>query len=264
MTPSSKDLNSTEFFWIDVCGVRISAINIPLACEAICRWVQEKRHAYVCVAPVSTIVECQENKDYKKIINNANMVTPDGMPLVWYGRWKGNKIIRRTYGPDLMLTLCEAGQKTGVRHYFYGGTEKTLDLLKEKLRQKFPDIKVVGQHAPPFRSLTLQEDDSIVEEINRLNPDIVWVGLGSPKQDFWMEYHRNKIQAPVMIAVGAAFNFLSGVVPQAPKWMQNRGLEWIFRLCSEPRRLWKRYLVGNTKFVFYVLKDFFRNRENEI
>jgi len=244
--------------WIDVCGVRVSAINIPLACDIIGSWIKERRKAYVCVAPVSTIVECQENKDYRQIVNGANMVTPDGMPLVWCGKWQGSKVINRTYGADLMLALCDISQKEGYRHYFYGGTDFALQNLETRLKERFPRLVVVGKYAPPFRELTAEEDEQFIAEINRLNPDILWVGLGSPKQDFWMVRHRESLNVPAMVAVGAAFDFLSGVKRQAPRWMQRSGLEWIFRLCCEPRRLWKRYLVGNTKFLYYFLCDCFK------
>ena len=238
-----------------VCGVNISAINLDLACGAVEDWIKNRRKAYVCVVPVSTVVECQANKDYLKIVNGADMATPDGMPLVWIGRFKGERAVDRTYGPDLMLAVCKMSQEKGFSHYFYGGTAESCRLLEMRLKKLFPRLSIVGKFSPPFRNLTKEEDDSLAENINRINPDILWIGLGSPKQDFWMYEHRQKLNAPVMIAVGAAFDFVSGYKRQAPRWMQRWGLEWLFRLFSEPRRLWRRYLIGNAKFIYFLLRD---------
>lgn len=241
-----------KFYVLDV---GVSAVNIEEACQEIDAIIRENRREYVCVAPVATIVDCRRDPEYKKIINRACMTTPDGMPVVWLGRLLGHKNVRRTYGPDLMLAVCEQGHLKGFRHYFYGSLPETCDRLEERLRQDFPWIKIAGKYSPPFRELSREEDRQIVEIINHLQPDIIWVGLGSPKQDFWMARHREHLNVPVMIGVGAAFDFLSGVKKQAPAWMQRLGLEWFFRLCCEPKRLWRRYLVGNTLFIFWLLKE---------
>jgi len=239
---------------IDICGIPVSSVNIDNACDIIDQWITERKRAYICVAPVSTVVDCQNDVHYSEIIKKADMVTPDGMPLVWMGKLRGDKDIGRTYGPDLMLALCEKGQKKRYKHYFYGGAESTCSLLRNVLKKKFPNINIIGQYAPPFRSLHAQEDEKVIDEINRLNPDILWVGLGSPKQDHWMYEHRKRLNVPVIIGVGAAFDFISGTKKQAPMWMRHSGLEWLFRLCSEPQRLWKRYLVGNTRFIYLLIK----------
>lgn len=245
---------------VDVCGVPVSAVNIEAACDIIGGWIQSREKVYICVAPVSTIVDCQSDAAYKKVLDNADMITPDGMPVVWVGRLKGDKNISRTYGPDLMLALCEEGQGKGYKHYLYGGTEKTCSLLENVLKQKFPDIDIGGFYAPPFRSAHTLEEDTVIDEINRLNPDILWVGLGSPKQDFWMSEHRGRLNVPVVIGVGAAFDFIAGVKRQAPRWMQRSGLEWLFRFFSEPKRLWRRYLFGNSKFIYLLVKDVFKSK----
>lgn len=237
----------------DLLGVNVSAVNLKKACEVIDGFIQGDHKAYVCVAPVSTIISCQEDEAYRRVVNQADMVTPDGMPVVWCGKSSGYPQVERTYGPDLMLMVCGQGRIKGYRHFFYGGTEGVLKKLEECLRNKFPGIAIAGRYAPPFRALTAQEEKDVVEQVNRSQADIVWVGLGSPKQDFWMQQIRGKLNASVLIGVGAAFDFISGVKPQAPRWMQQAGLEWLFRLCSEPRRLWKRYLIGNTKFVLLLL-----------
>jgi len=245
---------------INICGVSVSAINLDMACEILDGWINERKKSYVCIAPVSTIVDSQSEAEYRKIINEADMITPDGMPLVWIGKLRGNKDIGRTYGPDLMLALCGRGQKKGYKHFLYGGSKNTCSLLKNVLERKFPAIDIVGEYAPPFSSQYVQEDEEVVDEINRLSPDVLWVGLGSPKQDYWMHHHRDKLNVPVMVGVGAAFDFIAGTKKQAPMWMRRSGLEWLFRLCSEPQRLWKRYFIGNTQFIYLLVKQIVTTR----
>lgn len=240
---------------VDILNVKISAINLDLACAAIDEWIQTRRKVYVCVAPVSTIVSCHEDEEYKGIVNNADMVTPDGMPVVWLARAKGYKSVARTYGPDLMRLVCARGQDKGYKHFFYGSTHETCARLEASLKKDFPRLSIAGMYAPPFRDLTDEENQRIVAMLNQSQADIIWVGLGSPKQDFWMARHRRVLEAPVMVGVGAAFDFVAGVKPQAPLWMQQACLEWLFRLSSEPQRLWRRYLIGNTKFLYLLLKE---------
>lgn len=242
-----------------VLDVNISVTNLKHSSEQILMWVRDKVQSYVCVAPVSTIVFCQKDGKYKEIVNGANMVTPDGMPVVWLGKLQGFKQVSRTYGPDLMALICEKGQAQGVRHFFYGATNATLDILQKELKLRYPQIVFAGAIAPECIEVGQKEDLSIIEKINNASPDIIWVALGSPKQDYWMFNHRKEIQAPVMVGVGAAFDFVAGIKPQAPRWMQKSGLEWFFRLCSEPKRLWRRYLIGNTIFIFLLMKNFIKN-----
>jgi len=240
---------------ISLLGVNVSRVNPVLAVGQICEWVRQKKRTYVCVAPVSTLVDAKRSTQYLEAVNAAGMVTPDGMPVVWLARARGCQDIERTYGPDLMLDVCNHGQDLGLRHFFYGGTEGTLRKLQQKLLESYPQILVAGSYAPPFKAGVWQEDEEIIDRINSSAADIVWVGLGSPKQDFWMQMHRPLLNAPVIIGAGAAFDFCSGTKPQAPRWMMAIGLEWFFRLCSEPRRLWKRYLIGNSLFIIYLIKD---------
>jgi N-acetylglucosaminyldiphosphoundecaprenol N-acetyl-beta-D-mannosaminyltransferase len=237
---------------LELLDVNVSAVSIPLAVQIILEWIAAKTRTYVCVAPVSTLVDCQKNADYKKVVNQAGMVTPDGMPVVWMGRMSGNRVIERTYGPDLMLAVAEAGLAQDVRHFWYGGQSSTLKSLETKLKNRFPSLNVVGQFAPPFTRYAQKENEQTITMINEAKPDILWVGLGSPKQDFWMSLHRPLLDVPVIIGVGAAFDFLSGQKAQAPRWMQHSGLEWLFRLASEPRRLWRRYLIGNVEFLYFL------------
>jgi N-acetylglucosaminyldiphosphoundecaprenol N-acetyl-beta-D-mannosaminyltransferase len=247
---------------ITLLGVNISRIDPAVALRQICEWVEQKKCTYVCVAPVATLVDACRDPKYAAAVNGAGMITPDGMPVVWLARSRGCKDIARTYGPDLMLDLCGHGQEFGLRHFFYGGTEDTLQKLQRKLLASYPKIVIVGSYAPPFKCQVWTEEKEVIDRINNSAADIVWVGLGSPKQDFWMQLHRPLLYAPVIVGAGAAFDFCSGVKPQAPRWMQGCGLEWFFRLCCEPGRLWKRYLIGNSLFLIYVIKDMFKQDQH--
>lgn len=235
----------------NILGVGVSAITMTMALDIINNWIVQRAHEYVTVTGVHGVMESQRHTHIKKIHNEAGLVTPDGMPLVWLSRLYGHNHVERVYGPDLMLALCE--RSVEHKHFFYGGGEGVPDLLAVRLGERFPRLRVVGTYSPPFRALTESEDESVVKMINGAEPDIVWVGLGTPKQELWMADHRNKLDAPVLIGVGAAFDFLAGLKRQAPRWMQRAGLEWFFRLMCEPRRLWRRYLINNPLFVVYVL-----------
>jgi len=247
---------------ISLLGVNVSRVNLVLAVDQICTWVRQKQRTYVCVAPVSTLVDARRDPKYMAVVNAAGMVTPDGMPVVWLARMRGCKEIGRSYGPDILLETCNRGQDLGIRHFFYGGTEGTLQKLQQKLRESYPQILIVGSYAPPFKPGVWQEDSKVLDRINGTAADVIWVGLGSPKQDFWMQLHRPLLNAPVIVGAGAAFDFCSGVKPQAPRWIQPLGLEWLFRLCCEPGRLWKRYLIGNSLFLIYVMQDMFKRNNN--
>jgi len=255
MTANAAMTANVDHERLNLLGVRVSAVCIPLAVRVINGWIATKTKTYVCVAPVSTLVDCQKNADYKQVVNGAGMVTPDGMPVVWLGKASGNKVMERTYGPDLMQAVTDAGQAKGLRHFWYGGMPRTLELLGEKFKIKYPDMKLAGTYSPPMTRYAQKEKDEIIGMINDAKPDILWVGLGSPKQDFWMSLNRPLLDVPVIIGVGAAFDFLSGQKPQAPRWMQRSGLEWLFRLASEPRRLWRRYLIGNAEFLYYLSRE---------
>lgn len=243
-----------EIRTFSVLGVNVAITDVDQTCQQIETWVKTKQKTYVCLAPVSTIVACQSEPKYKDVVNQSGMTTPDGMPLVWLGRKVSNEI-KRTYGPDVLLELCRRGQKNGLRHYFYGGTKETLSSLTLRLKSLFEEIQIVGCYSPDYLADARMEKDGIVQQINAAQADILWVGLGSPKQDYWMNMHRDVLNVPVMMGVGAAFDFIAGTKRQAPKWMRKNGLEWLFRLCCEPRRLWKRYLVGNVSFVYYLIKQ---------
>jgi N-acetylglucosaminyldiphosphoundecaprenol N-acetyl-beta-D-mannosaminyltransferase len=219
---------------VNILGIEISAINMEMALQALEDWIARRAPSYV-------------------IHNAAGMVTPDGMPLVWLSRLMGFRHVDRVYGPDLMLAVCERAVRQGYRHFFYGGAAGVADKLAVCLQSRFPGLQVAGTYSPPFRPLTCEEDQRVIEEINAVQPDIVWIGMSTPKQERWMADHVKKLSAPVLIGVGAAFDFHAGLKKQAPRWMQRGGLEWFFRLMTEPRRLWRRYLVNNPLFLWLIL-----------
>jgi N-acetylglucosaminyldiphosphoundecaprenol N-acetyl-beta-D-mannosaminyltransferase len=183
------------------------------------------------------------------------MTVPDGMAIVWILKLKGHRHVRRVYGPDLLKAACKYGLEKGYRHYFYGGASGVTEKLVQKIRTDFPSLQIAGTFTPPFRPLTTEEDEEVIHQINKAEADIVWVGLGSPKQEFWMQTHLGRLHVPVMVGVGAAFDFLSGSKPQAPLWMQRNGFEWMFRFFNEPKRLWPRY-SQYPKFILLVLSEF--------
>lgn len=239
----------------NVLGVGISAINMHVVLEVIDGWIHSREIHYICVTGVHGVMESQRDEVLRSIHNAAGLVTPDGMPLVWLSRLRGQRHVSRIYGPDLMLTLCNHSVPKGYRHFLYGGATGVPEMLGQNLRDRFTGIKIAGMFSPPFRPLTTEEDSHIVHMINASKPDIVWVGLSTPKQERWMAEHVIKLDAPVLIGVGAAFDFIAGLKKQAPFWMQRSGLEWLFRLFTEPRRLWRRYLINNPLFVWLILKQ---------
>jgi N-acetylglucosaminyldiphosphoundecaprenol N-acetyl-beta-D-mannosaminyltransferase len=235
---------------VNVLGVGVSAINMTRALEVIDEWVQKRERHYVCVCPVHSIMECRRSAEVQHIFNAAGMVTPDGMPLVWVARASGHPDVSRVYGPDLMLAELDGSSRTGHRHFFYGGGPGVARRLADRMQARFPGLGVAGVHEPPFAPLDQLCNDETAKLINDARADVVWVGMSSPKQDRWMARMRPLLDAPVLIAVGAAFDFHSGAVSQAPRWMQRSGLEWTYRLATDPRRLWRRYLVDNPWFIW--------------
>jgi len=225
----------------DVLGVNVSAITMDDAIATIECWIREGRREYVCITGVHGVMECRRDPSLRKIHNQAGMVTPDGVPLVYFLRLIGRKRTQRVYGPDLMREMTAVSARHGYRQFYYGGDVGVGEKLKEALVKSAPGLQVAGTFCPPFREMTPEEGRAAVDTINAARPHIVWVGLSTPKQERWMATHLGRIEAPVMIGVGAAFDFLAGTKRQAPKWMQRHALEWLFRLCSEPRRLWRRY-----------------------
>ena len=226
---------------VAVLGVGISAIRMADAVALFESWIAARERHYVCVVPAHSVMDCQDDPELCAIVNAAGLVTPDGMSLVWLLRWRGYRDTERVYGPDLLLAACERSVAAGWRHFFLGGEAGVATELAARLQRRFPALAVAGSLSPPFRDLSAAEDAALCRAINDAGPDIVWVGLGSPKQERWMAAHREALSASVLIGVGAAFDFLSGRRRQAPRWVQRSGLEWLFRLTLEPRRLWRRY-----------------------
>jgi N-acetylglucosaminyldiphosphoundecaprenol N-acetyl-beta-D-mannosaminyltransferase len=237
---------------MNVLGVGVSAVTMAQAVDVIQGWITAEDHKYVCVTGVHGVIESQDDPSLRDIHNCAGLVTPDGMPLVWLGRLNGYRHIERVYGPDLMLACCAASVSKGYRHFLYGGAPGVPERLAARLQQRFPGLMVAGTWSPPFGTPTPGEERAMIERINAANPDIVWVGLSTPKQERWMATHVGRLCASVLIGVGAAFDFHAGLKRQAPRWMQRSGLEWLFRLGTEPRRLWRRYLLNNPRFVWRI------------
>jgi N-acetylglucosaminyldiphosphoundecaprenol N-acetyl-beta-D-mannosaminyltransferase len=238
---------------VNVLGVGVSAITMGQALTAIEGWIARRESQYVCITNIHGIVESQRDPGLARIHNAAGLVTPDGMSLVWVSRLRGFKHVQRVYGPDLMLMLCQRSVEQGYRHFFYGGGEGVPERLAANLQRRFPGLRIAGAYSPPYRPLTDEEDDRIVRRINNAGTDIVWVGLSTPKQERWMATHVGRLEAPVLLGVGAAFDFHAGLKKQAPRWMQHGGLEWLFRLATEPRRLWRRYGVNIPTFLWLCL-----------
>jgi N-acetylglucosaminyldiphosphoundecaprenol N-acetyl-beta-D-mannosaminyltransferase len=225
-----------------ILGIGVSAITLDRAVSIVEQWIERRAQNYVCITGAHGIIESRGDPQLRRIHNEAGMVTPDGMPLVFMARRLGFKPVSRVYGPDLMRRLTEVSALKGYRQFYYGGGPQLADRLAATLKARHPALQVAGTMTPPFRPLTPEEDDAVVTRINAAAPDIVWVGLSTPKQEFWMASHIGRLNAPVLVGVGAAFDFLAGTKSQAPAWMQRSGLEWAYRLAHEPRRLWRRYL----------------------
>jgi len=249
---------------VNVLGVGLSAINLGTAEEAVARALDAKARGYICVTGVHGVSEAQADPDFRRILNQSFLNTPDGMPMVWMGRLQGFSSMDRVYGPDLMLRLCALSESKGYSHYFYGGAPGVAEELAEKLKAKFPRLKVAGTYTPPFRPLTPEEEQDLVARVAKARPDLFWVGLSTPKQERFMAQYAYRLEATLFLGVGAAFDFHAGRVRQAPRWMQRSGLEWLFRLCCEPRRLWRRYLKNNPLFVLRAFLQLSRLRRYQL
>jgi N-acetylglucosaminyldiphosphoundecaprenol N-acetyl-beta-D-mannosaminyltransferase len=243
---------------LSVLGVGVNPITYRDVLRQFRSWVEARRSSpqpdaaagrYVCIVSVHGIITAVLNPVFRDALNRSDLATADGMPVVWALRSFGANGSRRVYGPNLMLALCGQAARLAHRLFLYGGTEQTLARLKRRLLRRFPSLIIAGAYAPPFRQLTVDEDGAVTRIIREADPDIVFVGISTPKQDFWMLNHKEKLRGVIMVGVGAAFNFHAGEVRQAPPWMQNAGLEWLFRLAMEPRRLWKRYLLITPLFL---------------
>jgi len=236
----------------EVAGVRVHAIEMADTMERLHSWISDPQSnaRFVAVTAMHGVAEARRNGEFRRILNSADLVVADGTPLVWVGRIKGYHLRRRVSGCDLLDNFCsESG--SAYRHFFYGGTQGAAESLATALRDKFR-IVIAGTYTPPFRPLTNAEEAELASIVEQASPDVIWVGLSSPKQETWMYEHRHRLKVPLMVGVGAAFDLNSGNVRRAPVWMRDRGLEWLFRLASEPRRLWRRYLITIPKALWFV------------
>jgi N-acetylglucosaminyldiphosphoundecaprenol N-acetyl-beta-D-mannosaminyltransferase len=237
--------------------VDVSALTFDAAVAGVLAARDAGRRLGVHFCSAHTVVEASQSERLRVALSRAEVVAPDGMPLVWVGRLQGQQV-GRVCGPDFMLAMIDRGRALGYRHYLYGGAPGVAEQLATRMRQRFPGADFVGIEVPPFRALSADEDEAAVAAINRARPDCVWIGLGSPKQDLWVADHRSRLDAAAVLAVGAAFDFHAGTKRRAPLWMQRSGTEWLFRLLTEPRRLWRRYTVVNLQFLVLVVRQALR------
>jgi len=240
-------------------GLQLAALDFESAIDLLCAAPKAKMRIAVHFCTVNTVIAASSETSLSTVLNGSNaIVFPDGMPIVWLGRVSGKRV-DRICGPDFMPALVARSRSFGYRHFLYGGADGVADELRRNLLLRFPGAKIVGTYSPPFRTLTRDEDQIVVDLINRSQPDFVWVGLGTPKQDFWIANHRDQLNASALLAVGAAFDFHSGRLTRAPVWMRGSGLEWLFRLMAEPRRLWRRYTISNIRFAALLARTAFES-----
>ena len=245
--PISRQLPRTN-----ILGVGVSIINMDDATRQCDELIRSNGQGYVCATDVHTVIEALSDSSLREILNGSFMTTPDRMPLVWMGRLQGHERMCRVYGPDLLTEMCRFSVHRGYRHFFYGGRPGIADRLSSQLTVLFPGLNVAGTYTPPFRPLTVDEEQELFALVERTKPDVFWVGLGSPKQERFMARYCGKLDCKLMVGVGAAFDFHSGAVKEAPRWLQKTGLQWIHRLIQEPRRLWRRYLRCVPAFLWNI------------
>lgn len=235
---------------VNILGVGISVLTMESALQKIEALLDHGDRGYICVTGAQGIIEAQDDRSYRNILNSAFLTTPDGMPTVWLGKYHGFRDMGRVYGPRLMLGLCNNSVAKGYRHFFYGGRPGIAEKLKAELTRKYPGLQIVGTYTPPFRPLTPEEETDLISQVQASGANVLWCGLGTPKQERFMVSHLDRLPVQLMIGVGAAFDILSGTTREAPEWVLRTGLTSIFRVCQEPRRLWKRYLLNNPRFMW--------------
>lgn len=240
-----------------ILGVGIAVTNMKNTLNYIDNNLEEFKGKYICISNVHTTVMAYENKQYMDIQNRAILSLADGGPLSVVSKIKGFKHADRVTGPDLMEEIFKLSEKKGYTHYFYGSTEENLKKMKLRLNKKYPKLRILGMYSPPFKEKVELESEDKLKELNKINADFIWVGLGAPKQEKWMSYHENKVNS-LMIGVGAGFDYMAGTIKRAPRWMQKYSLEWVYRLIQDPRRLFKRYIVTNTKFIYLIILEYYR------
>jgi len=236
----------------NVLGVGVCAINMDDAVRLSDSLIRQNGRGYVCVTGVHGVIEAQSDPQFRAILNSSFITTPDGMPTVWVGRSQGFSAMRRVYGPDYMMEICRISVKRGYRHFLYGGNTGVAERLAEVLIARFPGLQVVGTFTPPFRPLTPGEEETLIRQVKEAKPDIIWVGLSTPKQERFMSQYLGKLDVKLMAGVGAAFDIHTGVIKDAPSWLKKAGLQWLHRLTQDPRRLWRRYCINNPKFIWNI------------
>jgi N-acetylglucosaminyldiphosphoundecaprenol N-acetyl-beta-D-mannosaminyltransferase len=257
VTDSSQNV-AAEY---SVLGTRVDAVQIPGVIAEMQDWIARRDACrYIAVTGMHGVTEARHDPQLRGALASASLVVPDGMPLVWLGRRHGFTLPRRVYGPELMVRFWQDTTSTPSRHFLYGGAPGVADALARKFARQFPTHETVGTFSPPYRNLSRDEDQQICSTINESNPDIVWVGLGTPKQERWMRDHQHLLSVPVLVGVGAAFDFHAGRIRSAPAWMGDHGFEWLFRLAQEPRRLWHRYLVRGSEFAALAILELLKHK----
>ena len=255
MTQHSQPVaNSTDYQheYADILGVKVSAINMNRAVDMANRWIAVGSCGYVCITGVHGVMEAQKDPEFRKILNHAVMNTPDGMPMSWVGKLQGFDKMDRVFGPDFMSAICQLSPERGYRHFLYGGRPGVVQKLKEALERKFPGLQIVGTYTPPFRALNAEEEEELLSQVHASHPHILWVGLSTPKQERFMAHYMDRLQVPLSVGVGAAFDYHTGRIQDCSPWIKRAGLQWLHRLLQDPRRLWRRYLRNNPAFVWKI------------
>ncbi|HEX4286659.1 MAG TPA: WecB/TagA/CpsF family glycosyltransferase [Terracidiphilus sp.] len=237
---------------VNILGIGISVLDMHEAVRETERFLGSGQQGFICAVDAHSIVESLRDQKHKQSLNRANLTVADGMPLVWIGRLRGNDTMGRVYGPDFLIEVCRVSEQRGWRHFFYGGAPGVAEKVSERLRARFPELRIAGTSTPPYRPLTVAEEYELAARIEQANVDILWIGLGAPKQERFMADHCGKLHCRLMVGVGAAFDFHAGVVKEAPRWLHRTGLQWAYRLIREPRRLGRRYLACIPSFMWNV------------
>ena len=265
-SPAARGLSSpvADIRTREILGVPIAVTDYDQTMDVMDAVIDARGRGYFCAAPVHALMVARDEREMRAALLGATLVVPDGMPLVWAANLLGERLQDRVYGPELMLRYSARCAERGHRVWLYGGRDQgSLAQLALSMRRRHPGIRIVGGYSPPFRPLTRAEEDDIVDEVNRARPDVLWVGIGVPKQEKWMARMRDRLEVPVMCGVGAAFDFHAGRISMAPRWMQDRGLEWIYRIAQEPRRLLPRYLWFNPRFLAAFARQLLAERRGQ-
>jgi len=245
-----------------VLGVKVSAVDLKSAVDLADRWISATtRHAYICTTGVHGVMEAHADSEFRRILNHAFINAPDGMPMTWVGRLQGFRDMDRVFGPDFMTAMCRLSVDRGYRNFLYGGKVGVADLLCQALRKRHPGLQVVGTYTPSFRSLTQEEEEDVLDRVRESKPHILWVGLSTPKQERFMAKYADRLQVPLMVGVGAAFDYHTGRIRDCSAWVKRAGLQWLHRLMQDPGRLWKRYLHNNPAFLWHIALQLSRLRQ---